>query len=76
MKLGQGPLIPLEEKIIKDAITALVLDHGPDAVKWVWNKLTGEDPRLAPAPKPAKGGGGALVALAVVALATKKRRRR
>lgn len=71
--LGQGPLVPIEEKLIKDALVALITEHGPDAVRWVWRKLKSEDPRLKTT---AKGSGGALVALAAVALATKKRRRR
>jgi hypothetical protein len=84
-KMGQGPLAPAEYQAIKQIIIALIADHGPDAVKWAWNKLTEEDPRIGPAAKQAalaeankaSGGGGALLLVgAALLLGDKKHGKR
>ena len=89
MKIGQGPLVPLEEKAIRDVIVGLIAEHGPDAVRWVWDKLKGEQPALrepikeaateaaqAAAAKKGAGAGLLLVGAALVLGGKKKRGRR
>lgn len=83
-KLGQGPLTGPEIQVIKQILIALIADHGPDAVEWVWNKLAEEDPRVSPivkqaaleASKKAGGGGAALLVLGALALGGKRKGRR
>lgn len=84
--LGQGPLVPYEEKVIKDILVGLIAEHGPNAVRWVWDKLNKDQPELGPAVKEAatsaatsaesKSGGGALLVLGALALAGSKKRGR
>ena len=85
-KIGQGPLAPAEYQAIKQIIIGLIADHGPSAVKWIWEQLAA-DPQIGPTVRDAAqaaakkqggggGGGAALLVLGALALGGKKHGRR